>query len=153
VADLPSDSHSYLSGRVRRILLATDFTPNSDRAAGYALSLAQEHQAHLSLLHVVQEELGHSEQNKSRLLEFMHRRLREVVPAEAELWCEPEFFVEFGVPADAILKAAAGTGKDDSADLVVLAVRKAGTFPGHLPPATAYKVVCQAPCPVLTVRG
>ena len=38
-------------------------------------------------------------------------------------------------------------------DLIVLGVRKAATFPGHLPPATAYKVVCQARCPVLTVRG
>jgi nucleotide-binding universal stress UspA family protein len=153
VSEARSEEHSYLRGPVRRILYATDFTPNSDRASGYALSLAQEHEAHLTLLHVVQELPEGSPQNRARLLEYFFRKLRELVPAEAELWCAPEFAVEFGPTADAILKVAAGRTPEEAVDLIVLGVRKAATFPGHLPPATAYKVVCQARCPVLTVRG
>lgn len=147
-----ADPEVYPNRPVRRILYATDFTPNSERAAGYALSLAQEHQAHLTMLHVVQE-VTEATQNEARLLEYFHRQLSGLVPPEADLWCEPEFAVKFGVPADEIMKAAMGRNAGEQADLIVLGVRRAGTFPGHLPPATAYKVVCQAPCPVLTVRG
>ena len=134
---------------LRQILYATDFAPTSERAAAYALSLAQEHQAHLTLLHVVQEHSDISPHNKARLTGFFSRRLQEMVSEEAELWCDPEFAVEFGVPADCILKVAG----DRQAHLIVLGVRRSATFAGHLPPATAYKVVCQGQCPVLTVRG
>ncbi len=134
---------------LRHILYATDFTPTAERAAAYALSLAQEHQAHLTLLHVVKEVIEGSLPNAALLQSFFAKRLRTLVPADAELWCEPEAVVESGSPAEAILK----TALDRQADLIVLGVRRTANFPGHLPPATAYKVVCQAHCPVLTVRG
>ncbi len=134
---------------LRHILYATDFSPNSERAAAYALSLAQEHQAQLTLLHVLKEAVGASPQNTTLLKSFFAKRLRELVPAEAALWCNPELAIESGSLAEAILKAAS----DRQADLIVLGVRRTANFPGHLPPATAYKVVCQAHCPVLTVRG
>ena len=133
----------------RRFLYATDFTTHSERAAAYAISLAQENQAHLTLLHVVQETSEISAHNRARMVEYFTKQLRELLPAEAEMWCEPEIIVEFGDPADIILKVA----RDAQAEVIALGVRRAGTFPGHLPPATAYKVVCQAHCPVLTVRG
>jgi nucleotide-binding universal stress UspA family protein len=132
-----------------QILYATDFARTSEHAASYALSLAQEHQAHLTLLHVVQEPTEISDHSKARLQGFFARRLREMVPEEAESWCDPRFAVEFGAPSDCILNAA----RDSQADLIVLGVRRSATFAGHLPPATAYKVVCQSQCPVLTVRG
>ena len=133
----------------RHILYATDFTPTAEPAAAYAFSLAQEHQAHLTLLHVVQESAGGSAKNTALLREFFTRRLHGLVPPETELWCEPEAVVEFGAPADSILKVAA----ERNAGLIVLGVRRSANFPGHLPPATAYMVVCMAHCPVLTVRG
>lgn len=133
----------------RRILYATDFTPNSDRARAYAFSLAQEHQANLTLLHMVKDVGQISAQNSVRLKDYFLNHLRNLIPKDAELWCAPEVDVGFGDPADGILKAAADAG----ADLIVLGVRRSATFAGHLPPTTAYKVVCQANCPVLTVRG
>lgn len=133
---------------LRHILFATDFTPASESAAAYALSLAQEHEARLTMLHVVQEDGGTSPPNAALLQSFFSRRLQEMVPPGVGLWCQPECLVEFGTPADRILKAAA----DLQADLIVLGVRRSANFPGHLPPATAYKVVCQGHCPVLTIR-
>jgi nucleotide-binding universal stress UspA family protein len=133
----------------RRFFYATDFTAHSERAAAYAVSLAQENQAHLTLLHVVQETGEVSPHNRARMVEYFTKQLRDLLPAEADMWCEPEIIVEFGDPADVILQAA----REARAEVIALGVRRAGTFPGHLPPATAYKVVCQAHCPVLTVRG
>lgn len=132
-----------------QILYATDLTTTSQCGAGYALSLAQEHQACLTVLHVVREQNPSSEENRTRLKEYFIKQLRELVPLEADLWCQTEFVVEFGAPADEILKVAARK----NANLIVLGVRRSALFPGHLPPATAYKVVCQSHCSVLTVRG
>lgn len=133
----------------RRILYATDFTPHSDRAAAYAASLAQEHGARLTLLHVVQDVHDPSARNSATLMDFFKNRLRALLPSSAELWCEPELVVGFGAAAESILRNA----EEREEDLVVLGIRRTGTFSGHLPPATAYKVACQAHCPVLTVRG
>jgi len=133
----------------RRILYASDFTANSEPATAYAFSLAQENDAHLTLMHVVKGAGDVSPRNRGRLIELFTRQLRQLVPEEAEQWCEPELRIEFGTPSEEILRAAA----DLRADLIVLGVRRSATFAGHLPPATAYTVVCQAHCPVLTVRG
>jgi nucleotide-binding universal stress UspA family protein len=149
----PAPSENGGAGVLRRILLATDFTLHSARAAAYAFSLAQEHMARLALLHVVQETPERLPQNQARVQEFFQRRMAELLPPEADLWCQPEFLLEHGSPADVILRVAGSEPPDSRADLIVLGVRKAANFPGHLPPATAYKVVCQAPCPVLTIRG
>ncbi len=133
----------------KRVLFATNLDMESARAAAFAFSLAQEHQAHLSLLHVVKDGADASGKNNAMLREFVLRRLQDLVPPEADLWCEPEFLVEFGTPSEAILQVASA----QDVELIVLGIRRSATFAGHLPPATAYKVVCQAPCPVLTVRG
>ena len=138
-----------LEEKLRTIVYATDFTPASERAAAYALSLAQEHQTHLTVLHVVEDVDRASTTNIARLREFFTKRLEKIVPPETELWCEPELAVAFGHPAEGVLEVA----RARKADLIVLGVRGTAAFPGHLPPAIAYKIVCQSNCPVLTIRG
>jgi nucleotide-binding universal stress UspA family protein len=133
----------------RNILFATDFSPNSGTAAAYALSLAQEHCARLTLLHAVEEASKSSQANTTMLRSHFTQLLKEFVPPEAGQWCDPEYVVEFGEAADTILKVAA----DRRADLIVMGVRKSATFPGHLPPSTSYRVVCVAHSPVLTIRA
>lgn len=137
---------------MKEILYATDFSPESLAALPFAVSLAQEHQARLTLLHVVGPpkvgELVHAEQYAESTL----RRLRALVPAEAEPWCEPNFKVEHGPEADKIMEVANALG----ADLIVLGVRGAQGGTGaatHLLQSIAHRVVTQARCPVLTVRG
>lgn len=130
---------------LHRILFATDFSPAAPNTAAYALSLAQEHQAELTLLHVVEHAHGTAPAADPAIFE----RLRALVPPEARLWCTPECAIESGAPADGILKAA----DEKSADLIVMGVRHPDHSFSHLPPATAYRVVCRAPCPVLTIRG
>ncbi len=137
---------------MKEILYATDFSPASLAALPYATSLAQENQAKLTLLHVIGEpkagELVHPEQ----YVDSTVRQLRKLVPAEAELWCEPKFMVEQGSPAEKIMEVAATCG----ADLIVLGLRAPEGGIGattHLFRPIAHRVVTQAQCPVLTVRG
>jgi nucleotide-binding universal stress UspA family protein len=130
---------------VERVLYATDFSPAAASAAAYALSLAQEQQAVLTMLHVADCERGSEADGSAEMAE----RLKSLVPPEADPWCTPRCEIKSGPPADGILEAAC----ELKADLIVMGVRHPDFSFGHLPPATAYKVVCRAPCPVLTVRG
>ncbi len=129
---------------ITNILFATDLDPRLT-AAPYAISLAQEYQAHLILLHVLEpSEVG----DPPRSLALLH----SLVPSEAELWCVPECVVESGDIPEKILDVAARR----HVDLIVMGAHQSRGFPGaptHLPITTAHKIVSQAPCPVLTVRG
>jgi nucleotide-binding universal stress UspA family protein len=135
--------------KIKEILYATDMTPASDAAAKYAISLAQENQARLSILNVQAPakagELVESEHYATATL----RRLQELVSAEAQLWCEPYCMVEQGDPAEKILDVAARY----RADLIVLGIRPHGVgMATHIVRPTAHRVVAGATCPVLTAR-
>jgi nucleotide-binding universal stress UspA family protein len=137
---------------MKQILYATDFSPESLEALPYAVSLAQEHQAQLTLLHVVGEPKVGDLVNPEHYVESTLRQIRKLVPPEAERWCEPKFVLEHGPAADRIMETAIAIG----ADLIVLGVRGAEGKMGattHLWRPTAHRVVTQAQCPVLTVRG
>jgi len=143
---------AHWGGRFRCVLFATDFNAVSIMAGAYAVSLAQENQARLILLHILsrfrQTKTGRSVELS--IAEAMHQ-LHELVPPEAELWCRPEALVQHGDPAEQILVTANQCG----ADLIVLGVRGLDALTGvttHWNRAIAYDVVAHAPCPVLTVR-
>lgn len=137
------------AAKMHEILYATDLATDSPAAAPYAISLAQENQAHLALLNV----LGHQKTGELvhpwELVEARKRKLSNLVPLEAELWCEPQCFVEEGNAAEKILEIA----KKRSADLIVLGAQPAKWLASHLNAGTVHQVVCEAECPVLTVRG
>jgi nucleotide-binding universal stress UspA family protein len=137
---------------MKEILHATDFSRACHAATPYAISLAQENQARLTLLHVIEKPAAGDLVQPADYVEATLRRLREMVPPEAELWCEPEVHVEQGAPAEKILEVA----ERRNADLIVLGMRRTEAPIGvatHLARATAHKIVSHAACPVLTVRG
>jgi nucleotide-binding universal stress UspA family protein len=146
-------SSSHKDARFKRVLFPTDFTEASLAAAPYAISLAQENQARLILLHVIRHlnEDRAAKRGELSVAEAMHQ-LFTLVPADADLWCRPEPAVQYGEPGEQILSAANERG----ADLIVLGVRGSTTYSGaatHVTRATAYNVVAHAECPVLTVRS
>jgi nucleotide-binding universal stress UspA family protein len=134
---------------MREILYTTDLTADFPPAAPYAISLAQENQAHLVLLHVIEDSKAGELVQPEQVAESMENKLRQLVPQEAELWCEPVCLVERGQSAEKILDVA----NRRHADLIVLGARPAKGLATHLNTGTVHKVVLQAKCPVLTVRG
>lgn len=135
------------------ILFATDFGDDSLAALPYAVSLAEEDQAQLTLLHVVEHpatDPAHIEKVKAPLM----RALKALVPSDAEPWCHTECLIEFrqqdALPAERILEVSRARG----ADLIVLGARSADGKLGlgtHVTRTTT-QMVTQAACPVLTVR-
>lgn len=143
-----------IDGKLRHILYATDFGPESVHGLPYALSLAEESRARLTMLHVVPEPgpaLPEPQPgtgpvvDPSKVVASTQKQLRALIP-EGTLWHEPECVVQFGPPAEAILRIAA-----QNVDMIVLGVKRPAAWTTHLGAGVAYKVACEAPCPVLSV--
>lgn len=136
---------------MKEIVFATDFSPESLAALPFAVSLAQEHLSNLTLLNVAGKPAVGELVHAGQYVESTLRRLRELVPAGAELWCEPRCRVEEGPEAQKIMEVATAVG----ADLIVLGVRapQGVGMATHLLNSIAHYVVTHAECPVLTVRA
>jgi len=149
VLTLGPEAKGVGEGGFQCVLLATDFGKASFDAAPYALSLAEENDARLVLLHVLPER-GKNEEPSASVTDVL-RWLDDMVPLEAKLWCRPMAVARYGDVAERVVETAAEHG----ADVIVLGVRAAENLGAatHLERAIAHKIVAQAPCPVLTVRG
>ncbi len=141
----------------KRILCPVDFSAPSVRALEYALSLAQETDAQLILLHVVEsvfEETGDMAAFAvSDYREYLERnardRLRQAVPDEAREWCRPEEIVASGRSYRQILK----TAEERSADVIVMGVTGRSAVDLMLFGSTTHHVVREARVPVFTIRS
>ncbi len=151
----PHVSPDVLSdGKFHRVLFATDFSSGSMHALPYALCLAQEDHAQLTMLHAVHVAADvpieaatpiYEEQMATR----SEMQMRKMIPDDAALWAEPEILVRSGLPADVIVQ----TAEEEHASIIIMGVHHAKAFATHNPWAIAHQVVCRAHCPVLSVRG
>ncbi len=151
----PHATHWESDGKLRHILYATDFGPESVHGLPYAISLAEENRARLTLMHVAPEPgvvLPEPEPgampvvDPEEVVASTEKQLRDLVPYGTTLWHEPEYMVQFGPPAEMIVRIA-----EQSVDLIVLGVKRSAALTKHLGAGVAYKVACEATCPVLTV--
>ena len=133
----------------KHVLLATDFGEESGSAASYATSIAREHEASLSLIHVIDRtQLG--KQNTDFGIDSLMRRLHGLVPPDAELHCNPEYYVQLGPAPDRILQFSETHG----VDLIVMGVHAVSgpvNAVTHFAHTTAQCLVAHARCPILTV--
>jgi nucleotide-binding universal stress UspA family protein len=141
----------------KKILCPIDFSACSVKALEYAISLAEEADGQLILLHVLEsvfEEAGdmaalavadYRDYLKRNALE----RLEQAVPEEARNWCQPEAIVASGRSYQQVLKYAA----ERDAELIVMGVRGRSSVDLTLFGSTTQHVVRAAKCPVLTIRS
>jgi nucleotide-binding universal stress UspA family protein len=144
--------------RYTRILCPVAFTEESAAALDYALLLAEEADAQLVLLHVVEPfpeqlqaaSIAHLDaEDRARLVEHTSRLLAAAIPEEARTWCKPTVRVAFGKATREILRVAT----ELPADLIVLGVGGRGAIDRWIFGSTSPRIVREAACPVLTVRA
>ena len=134
--------------RFGNILYATDFSTGSLRALNYALSLAEEDRAELTMLHIIESKPA----SEAELVDWKRRdreRLSQLVPTDIDLPSKPEIEVEAGAPAKEIVRLADAR----NAELIVMGSHSDGVVSTHLPWTTLHHVLQHAHCPVLTVRA
>jgi nucleotide-binding universal stress UspA family protein len=139
------------------IVAAVDFSEASLHALRFAVSLAEEADARLTLLHVIDlsEELeawmAGSEQGRQQLEQWRQGllgRLHELVPDEARTYCHVVECVEAGRAHRQVLRVAA----ERRAGLIVVGAHGRGIVERMFVGSTAQHVVRQAVCPVLVIR-
>ncbi len=155
VMTVPPADRTEAPARTRRtIVCGVDFSPLASRAVDYALSLAQEHQARLLLIHVIEwppeRTMSSSEEREVDAMRAAARRsLHALVPDEARAWCETEEVATLGRPHEEIVR----TARERDADLIVMGVHGRSALNVALFGSTANQVVRHATCPVVTVRS
>jgi nucleotide-binding universal stress UspA family protein len=142
--------------RFRKIMVGCDFSPDADLAVQHGLSMAQEFQAELHLVHVIETPLytetlrpvfAHRPPSTVVIREFLQSKLEEGVPEEARHWCRPIIRLEEGQPYAQLLAYA----EAQAIDLIVLGVRGHGLIGTMLVGSTTDRVIRRAGCPVLSV--
>jgi universal stress protein E len=149
-----NDQREFINDKLRRVLVAYDFSDYSELGLKYALSIAQEHQAELHLLHVLppnsvsEPEIAWYPLKGESPYHNAARRLQGVVPAEVHLWCDVKTAVSEGQPYREILSYA----ERNEIDLISVGAHGAGFGMRALFGSNVDRVLRQAPCPVLVAR-
>ena len=128
----------------RRILCAVDLKPASARVLEWAHNMAEEYQAELTLLHVLPVPAGYMSAAQERALRADIDRLLDGLQQQAGSHAAVR--VEDGDPSKVVPAIAASEG----ADLLVIGRRAELGILGRLE-MTAYSIIRQSPCPVISV--
>jgi universal stress protein A len=143
------------SFRIKRILVPVDFSECSRKALQYAVPLAKEHKAAITLLYAIappayvggefgtvpyQFEVETRANSEKKLAELIADEVRGEVSADT--------LVRSGPPANEIIQAA----KELSSDLIVISTHGYTGLTHVFLGSVAEHVVRLAPCPVLVVR-
>jgi len=158
---------------LERILVGCDFSDGSGLAFDHALSLAQEFEAELHLVHVIKPrpqtpltppgkvefredhfpcfpkdiETEDSEYRRY-LLDHIEDRLSNMIPEESRHWCTPVVRIRQGEPYMELLDYA----KDHGIDMIVLGIHGHSLLEQFLVGSTTDRVISRADCPVMAVR-
>lgn len=143
----------------RRILCPLDFSESSLDALAFAINMAEEADARLTLLHVVDiptvvsEDPAVFEVDLGRIRQTAaanaRQRLHGLVPDDARTFCTVETAIVEGRAYAEILRQAG----ERQSDLIVMGVRGRGAVDRLLFGSTTHHVIRAATCPVLIVRG
>lgn len=131
----------------RHILLAIKGSNLSQVAEAYAFSLARKYGSRLSIVDVLEDRAGRVVAEVSQF-EWYEDALTNAAPDQTGT-TSVRPLAEIGTRSDLILRVADQT----AADLIVLAVPAKHRFTDRFVSTDSYRVVCGAPCPVLTVHA
>jgi nucleotide-binding universal stress UspA family protein len=141
--------------KIQRILVPIDFSDCSKKALQYALPLAKEHQAALTLLYVVAPAYGTDEyggidsaQLEARMKDGGEKELATLAVDEVSSEISADTLVRVGSPAREIVALAGSL----PADLIIISTHGRTGLKHVLLGSVAEHVVQRAPCPVLVVR-
>jgi nucleotide-binding universal stress UspA family protein len=140
---------------LNRVLIAHDFSQDSARAMNFGLSLAQEYQAEVHVMHVLatagheEPELAWSSSSGGNADTFTARQLQQTLPKEVHLWCNFVNVVRCGKPYEEILNYA----REHEIDLICMGTGGGDWTVDKLLGSNVDRVLRQAPCPVLVASS
>ena len=135
------------SVHIRKILTCTDFSTHAHRAFKYALSMAKEYGAELTLLHVL-EDVPVATNDLEGEIENTKKQLDESLAREDLEACNVKVMVRVGKAYQQIIQLAI----EAQTDMVIMGVRGRGALDTALFGSTTYRLIQLGPCPVLAIH-
>lgn len=129
------------------VVFATDFDLTTTHAIRYAASLCKMTESPLHCLHVLPRTLA-AGVGSHIIPQIMTEALQHVANESGTVIDPPVCAIEYG---SEISNAVVDYAREQKAKLIVLGVRQASMVASHIPAHIAYRIITEAPCPVLTV--
>jgi nucleotide-binding universal stress UspA family protein len=139
---------------IRRVLFPTDRSSCAERAFVHASFLAQAHGAEIHALHIRRAdapEVGEGDLLPARSAEVA--RELEIPQGRQAAEIAPGDVVQNELVGDSPAEGIIGYAEENGIDLIVMGTHGRQTADRLLAGSVAERVVREAPCPVLTVRG
>lgn len=133
----------------RHILCATDLSPAAERGIAIALQLTKLSNGTLDVLHVIPKDGERSAETPEEMVRRLCSSVEHLDAAGAQQLCSPQAFVEEGKVHERIMDHL----RQDAMDLLILGVRKSSEMSFLARSTGAFRIITDAPCPVLTVTG
>lgn len=139
---------------LKRVLVAFDFSVESELALRYGISLAQEYQAGLHLLHILAPpardgvEIEWGKAGADSAYHQAARRLQQAVPGEVYLWCKVTTAVRWG----RVYQEVPAYAKEQEIDLICMGANGIDHSFGAFFGSNVDRVLRQTPCPMLVAR-
>lgn len=129
------------------VVFATDFNVTTTHAIRYAASFCKTMESSLHCLHILPRTLAGGVRSHV-IPEIMAGALQHVASESGTVIDPPVCAVAYG---SEISNAVVDYARQHRAKLIVLGVRQASMVASHVPAHIAYRIITEAPCPVLTV--
>ncbi len=137
---------------VRKLLVAVDFSPTSNKAFDYALSLARVFEAEVIALHVLEDPILYAPTTDQSYRDAYERtvqgKLDELINRHGAEGVKVVLETRHGSPFHEIVEYA----RNEHCDMIVMGTLGMGPIQHMLLGSVSEKVVRKAHCPVLVVR-
>jgi nucleotide-binding universal stress UspA family protein len=128
------------------VVFATDFHYTTTGAIRYAQAFCKVTKAPLHCLHVLPR---NCEMNSENIVpQIMTEALQQLASEGGKQMVKPVASISYG---SEISNAIVDYASKQKAGLIVLGVRRSSMIAAHLPAHIAYRIITEAPCPVLTM--
>jgi nucleotide-binding universal stress UspA family protein len=153
-ASAPAEAMAPMQFHISRILVPVDFSEHSQKALRYALAFAEQFDAEVTLVHIVEQMVYPGDWMYPPLAvtdfaaekrEQMIERLRAL---DAGSGVKTQHIVRLGRAWQEVIEIA----REQKTELIILATHGYTGLKHVLLGSVAEKIVRHAPCPVLTVR-
>jgi nucleotide-binding universal stress UspA family protein len=132
--------------RLSRILYCTDFSLNSERALQYAISVASEYGAEVTMFHVIE---GAPDPTTAQAI--IAARTKQLDKLVSDNQCE-HLNVRTAARCGKPYKEIVGYAKEVQAHLIIMTARGGDAVDRAIFGSTTYRVIQLGPCPVLAVH-
>ena len=140
----PDDAQGSI--QLHKVIFCTDFSDPARRAWEYALSVAAEYDAEITLLHVLED--IHTLANVTEAIGAATRQLDKLIPPPGRQAGKVKTMVRIGRAYEQIILLAA----EIQADLLIMAVRGRNALDLAVFGSTTYRAIQLGSCSVLAVR-